>query len=94
VQVFGKVLMVASILAPNMFDLRHMVEVEDRDKFLHELYSNRNYYEFIYGKEWFEKQAYDIHWNWLQSGTWLKIDDTSVTIAKVCWECHHKYDCP
>jgi hypothetical protein len=74
-----------------MFDLRDMLEVQDRDKLLHELYSNQNYYKFMYGEEWFEKQAYDIHWDWLQGGTWLKVDDTSVIIAKVSWECDNNY---
>jgi len=63
-----------------------MTEIKDRDDILFELYNNRSFYIFFYGEDWFNKKAEKIHWDWLQSGTWLTVDDITVSITKTCWE--------
>ena len=68
-----------------------MTEVQERDQALHDLYHNRQFWVFLNGEAWFDKQIYDIHRDWLQGGTWLEITDDDVTIAVVSWAADYGY---
>lgn len=68
-----------------------MLEVQDRDARLHELYASKNFLVFMTSEEEFYKQVRKIHWDWEQSGTWLEVSDTDITISQVSWEHHNGY---
>ena len=62
-----------------------MTEVQERDQALHDLYRNRQFWVFLNGKDWWDKQIYDLHWDWLQGGSWVKVDQVDVEIAVIGW---------
>ena len=68
-----------------------MIELQERDQALHDLYHNRTFWVFLNGKTWWDKKVYDIHWDWLQSGSWSKVDDIDVQIAIIGWAADNKY---
>jgi hypothetical protein len=68
-----------------------MTSIQHRDSRLHELYRNRKFLEFMYGESYFEQQVRDIHWEWEQSGTFLKVSDTDILISMVAFEMDNGY---
>jgi hypothetical protein len=68
-----------------------MTSIQDRNRLLHEAYRDRNFLEFVYGEPYFDRLVRDIHWRWEQSGTWLKVTDTDITISVVAFEADNGY---
>ena len=68
-----------------------MLTVEDRDQVLHQMYKDKALYVFTNGEKWFNDQIKHIHWDWEQSGTWLKVEDRDIVISMVAWECENGY---
>ena len=68
-----------------------MLTPEDRDNRLHQVYQNKELLIFLNGKKWFDEMVFDIHYDWEQSGTFLKIDPTSIEISVICWADQHGY---
>lgn len=64
---------------------------KERDQVLHTLYQNRKFLVFMFGEESFDSQAMKIHWEWEQSGTWLKVSEQDVFISKISWEADNGY---
>jgi len=55
------------------------------------MYKDKALYVFTNGEEWFDEQIKNIHYNWEQSGTWLKVEDIDVVISQAAWECNNGY---
>ncbi len=68
-----------------------MLEIADRDHALHQLYKNKELLIFTNSEEWFNQQVRDIHWDWEQSGTWLKVEDIDVAISVIAFEIDNGY---
>jgi hypothetical protein len=68
-----------------------MLEIKDRDAQLHELYASKNFWTFMTSEQAFYEQVKKIHWDWEQSGTWLKVTDDDIAISVICWEADKGY---
>ena len=68
-----------------------MLDIEDRNDRLHKLYSNKNFWIFLTSEEEFYEQVKKIHWDWEQSGTWLKVTDNDIAIRVIAFEIDNGY---
>lgn len=68
-----------------------MLEIKDRNARLHELYAAKNFWIFTTSEEEFYKKVKDIHWDWEQSGTWLKVTEDDILIAMIAFEVDNGY---
>lgn len=68
-----------------------MLTPADRDRALHQLYQNRELLMFTMGEDWFVQQVRAIHWDWEQSGTFLKVTDSDVNISMIAFEIDNGY---
>ena len=69
-----------------------MLTPQDRDARLHEMYRNKQLFVFMNGEDWFNDQIKHIHWDWEQSGTWLKVEDKDIAISMIAWELANGYN--
>jgi|LakMenEpi03Aug12_release.lakeMendotaPanAssembly.Ray.scaffolds.fasta_scaffold3507135_2 hypothetical protein len=58
----------------------HFDTYHDRDRFLHQLYDNKNYYVFFFGIDYFNKLVEKVHRRWI--GPY----GNDLYIERTCWE--------
>lgn len=68
-----------------------MLEIKDRNKKLHSLYANKNFWIFMFGEQAFDEKVKKVHRDWEQSGTWLKPSDDDVVLSQIAFEIDNGY---
>jgi hypothetical protein len=72
----------------------HIIDHIHRDELLWALYGNKEIYEFLCGKEWFDKRVLEIWHEWQRHNPTVKAHNETETqkylkspeLLKMCWE--------